>query len=115
MAMAIVRIRHPYITLAIILVLSACVFLPTIQFEFTNWDDDIHVTNNPHVQDFSLRSAVYHFTSTTNYMYHPITMISYMVDWNLSGGETVVIPFNECHHPPSKYRSSFFPFADVTE
>lgn len=87
MAMAIVRIRHPYITLAIILVLSACVFLPTIQFEFTNWDDDIHVTNNPHVQDFSLRSAVYHFTSTTNYMYHPITMISYMVDWNLSGGK----------------------------
>lgn len=87
MAITITRICRSYIITAIILVLSLCVFLPTVQFEFTTWDDDIHVTTNLHVQDFSLRSLAYHFTSTANYMYHPITMFSYMVDWSLSGGK----------------------------
>lgn len=77
---------NPYTYLVVIIFVACAVFYPAIHFEFTNWDDDIHVTNNPAIQQFSLRSFVQLFLPSPQYMYHPMTMISYMVDWGLSNG-----------------------------
>lgn len=73
--------------LIVIVALTILVYSSAIHFEFTNWDDDIHVTNNPAIQDFSLRSMIDLFSPTEKYMYHPLTMLSYMIEWKVAGAE----------------------------
>ncbi|MEW5798764.1 MAG: tetratricopeptide repeat protein [Bacteroidota bacterium] len=79
-------VSSPYTYLAGIIILTLLVFYPSIHFDFTNWDDDIHITNNPSIQQISFQSLIQQFTPTARYMYHPITMITYMVEWNVSHG-----------------------------
>lgn len=69
-----------------ILFLTLIAYSHTIGFQFTNWDDDIHVTENMTVQELSARSIADSFLPSTKYMYHPLTMISYMIDWSISHG-----------------------------
>lgn len=86
-------LQHPFLHSTGIVILAVCLFLPTLGFEFTNWDDDIHVTQNPSIQKFSFSNLYQQFLPTTKYMYHPVTMISYMVDWNLAGGKPWMFHF----------------------
>jgi tetratricopeptide (TPR) repeat protein len=80
-------LQLPSVHITGIVILAVCLHLPTLGFEFTNWDDDIHVTNNPLIQHFSVSNLFQQCFPTTKYMYHPVTIISYMVDWNLAGGK----------------------------
>ncbi|MBI2429373.1 MAG: tetratricopeptide repeat protein [Ignavibacteriales bacterium] len=79
---------NPYTYLLCIIILVWIVYYPAVHFDFTNWDDDIHITNNPAVQQISIRSFIQLFLPTPQYMYHPVTMISYMVEWRLSDGSS---------------------------
>ena len=74
-----------YFLLLAVTALTLLVYSSAVHFEFTNWDDDIHVTNNPAVQHLSLRSVMDLFTPTEKYMYHPLTMLSYMIEWSIVG------------------------------
>jgi len=69
-----------------ILAMACLVFLPSIDYHFTNWDDDIHVTNNPAVHHLSLESLAGLFRPTAKYMYHPLTMLTYNLDWKSGEG-----------------------------
>ncbi|HTX20151.1 MAG TPA: tetratricopeptide repeat protein [Bacteroidota bacterium] len=71
-----------------VLVLTVALFFPAFHFEFTNWDDDIHVTNNPDVQHLSGSSVVEIFKPTARYMYHPLTILSFAIDWSVGGGDS---------------------------
>ena len=72
--------------LLLILAVTFVVFLPTFQYGFTNWDDYIHVTNNASIQHLDAGSVGELFRPTGNYMYHPLTMLSFAVDWWTGGG-----------------------------
>lgn len=72
--------------LLLIIAMACIVFFPSFQFQFTNWDDDIHVTNNPAVHRLSLESLALQFHPTSKYMYHPLTMVSYSLDWMMGQG-----------------------------
>jgi protein O-mannosyl-transferase len=69
-----------------ILAIACFVFLPSINYHFTNWDDDIYVTNNPAIHQLSLESLAGLFRPTAKYMYHPLTMVSYSLDWKSGEG-----------------------------
>ena len=70
-----------------LIIAAACiVFLPSIEYQFTNWDDDIHVTNNPAIHQLSLESLARLFHPTAKYMYHPLTMATYSLDWKSGEG-----------------------------
>ena len=68
--------------------ISACVlaFLPCLTFDILrSWDDQVYVLNNADGLRFSIENVRRWFGSTFFANYHPLTMLSYMVDYALWG------------------------------
>jgi tetratricopeptide (TPR) repeat protein len=61
-------------------------FLPALHNGFVNYDDDVYVTGNAHVQGgLSPASVVWSFTSMDASNWHPLTWLSHMADCSLYG------------------------------
>jgi tetratricopeptide (TPR) repeat protein len=67
-----------------ILAITSLAYLPTFKNELTNWDDDKYVYKNTQT-DLSWNGIKTMFT-TVQYMgnYHPLTMVSLAIDYNMS-------------------------------
>jgi hypothetical protein len=67
-------------------ILTFIAYAPVLDAGFTNYDDDVYVTANYHVQHgldgTSLRWA---FTTTRAANWHPLTWISHTLDWSAFG------------------------------
>jgi hypothetical protein len=62
------------------------VFGQTLYHEFVNYDDSLYVYENRVVtQGISLKGVEWAFTHTVAYNWHPLTMISHMLDCQLYG------------------------------
>ena len=62
------------------------VFGQTAHFEFVNFDDEVYVYENAQVTSgLSLKSVAWAFTHTECSLYHPLTMISLRLDYQLHG------------------------------
>jgi tetratricopeptide (TPR) repeat protein len=69
-------------------IVGLCAFLCFVsasQFQFTNWDDQFLVTQNPLIRSFSLPHLVGIFTSFSVNHYHPLVTLSYAVEYALTG------------------------------
>jgi len=66
--------------------LTLLTYWPSFNNGFTNWDDEIYVLYNPLIRDLSLDGVIKIF-ATPSYMgnYHPVTLLSYALDYKLSG------------------------------
>lgn len=64
-----------------ILLLTAVVFSPSLRNGFTNWDDQEYVTRNADLSNFSLRGVTRLCFSFYNANWHPLTMLSYLLDY----------------------------------
>ena len=73
--------------LAIVLALTAASYLPSLNADFTNWDDDVYVTSNPAVQHPSVSTLLGFFTSYQNGNYHPLTMLTLALDYRVMGAD----------------------------
>jgi tetratricopeptide (TPR) repeat protein len=66
------------------LLLAIAVFLvfgQTLRYGFINYDDNVYVYQNPQVaQGLTLHGIGWAFTHTTSNLYHPLTMMSLMLD-----------------------------------
>ena len=77
------------------LVFGICIFLAaivwlvfgqTVHFAFINYDDNLYVYENPDVTGgLSLDGVKRAFTHTVASNWHPLTMLSHMLDWRLYG------------------------------
>lgn len=75
-----------YYGLALVACLTLLVFRQVPSFGFVNWDDMIYVYENPWIQGFSwknIRYVLFHFLPKENY--HPLVMLSYMVEYSFAG------------------------------
>ncbi len=76
-------------TLWIVLALSAAVmsvYLQTTSFDFTRYDDNYFITENPVVQQgLSLKNLAWAFTAVQNGTWQPVTWLTHMVDCQLFG------------------------------
>ena len=81
------RPRIPAWLLAILLVLVTIVlYWPATGYDFVNCDDPEYVTANPHVQEgLSWASMKWAFFNPVVGNWHPLTMISHMLDCQLFG------------------------------
>jgi tetratricopeptide (TPR) repeat protein len=78
--------RWNALILALILVLTAAVFSNSLRNEFIDeLDDDIYVVNNAAVKDLSAAGLKTIFTTFVAGNYHPLTMLSYAVEYRLFG------------------------------
>jgi Tfp pilus assembly protein PilF len=64
---------------------TAVVFAPALQNGFVNWDDSAMVVDNPGYRAPGWGAIRYAFTSTWFTHYHPLTWLSFTLDWRLWG------------------------------
>ena len=65
-----------------VLVLTAVSFLPMLGNGFTNWDDELYVTQNPLLKGPDWGAM---FTQAAASNYHPLTMVSIGINYIISG------------------------------
>lgn len=76
--------KKDWLVLCVILVLTFIVFSPSLQNDFTNWDDDLYVTKNLAITSISL-SDLDKFGDNYVGNYHPLTMFSLALDYHFFG------------------------------
>jgi len=64
---------------------AAGTYLPTLHYEFLNWDDEVYLVDNHYLKPPRLSSLPGTFGSTYFSNYHPLTIISYMADTHMWG------------------------------
>ncbi len=74
------------IILCIIIGLTLFVYWNIKDHQFLNFDDNVYVSSNPYVKNgFSLESIKWTFTFTDVSYWHPLTLLSHMLDCQLFG------------------------------
>ncbi|NQV01839.1 MAG: tetratricopeptide repeat protein, partial [Bacteroidia bacterium] len=71
-------------SLGILLLITFFLYRPVIEHRFTNWDDPTYVLENEHVKEFNLNTCIYFFSHPSASNYHPLTMISLSLDYQLA-------------------------------
>jgi len=69
----------------IILIITAIVYFKTLNYDFTNWDDKTYLHENPFIKDLSSNGIVKIFSSNYFGNYHPLTTLSYALEFNFFG------------------------------
>jgi protein O-mannosyl-transferase len=69
----------------ILIVPTLLIYLKSVGFEFTNWDDGIYVVNNPIIKNLSPSGLVKMFSSFYGGNFHPLTALSNAIDYQLLG------------------------------
>jgi len=79
------RIDNPALILGLVLVLSILVlYNPAGRYPFTNYDDDLYVSENANVQQaLHWNSIRWAFTTTSVANWHPLTWIAYELEWQV--------------------------------
>ncbi|KQC10666.1 MAG: hypothetical protein APR62_11685 [Smithella sp. SDB] len=83
------RPTHSHLVLFIIIALTLLIiadYWPVQNYEFLNYDDPLYVTSNRQIQTgITFKSIADTFTDIHTSNWHPLTMISHMLDWTLFG------------------------------
>ena len=66
-----------------VLIIAYLSFYPCLKNDFTNWDDLLYLTGNPAVRSLSIANLRKIFTSFVFGNYHPLTIISYAIEYHL--------------------------------
>jgi len=80
--------RTKMINMALLLgtgIVAFLAYMPSLAAGFLNWDDQFYVTNNPSIRSLDMDFIIWAFTSTEVANWHPLTWISYAVDYWLFG------------------------------
>ncbi len=80
--------------LFIILIASAIAFLPTLSAEFTNWDDNLYVLENPYLVKFNAENIYNIFTHSISGNYNPLPIFTHLIERSLFGLEAFWYHFN---------------------
>ncbi len=71
--------------LVLLAVITAAAYLPALRNGFVNWDDPDYVYENPFIRSMNLDFLRYAFVGPAVSNWHPLTIISYAVDYRLWG------------------------------
>ncbi len=78
--------RRELIVCLLLLSVTLAVYWQIGDHQFTNYDDTLYVTDNPHVKPgLAGGSVIWAFTATEEANWHPLTWLSHMVDCQLFG------------------------------
>jgi len=76
--------------LLLILIITAISYHPTLQAEFTNWDDNTHITENPSVRSLSVDNLGRIFSERISGVYIPLTTLSYALEFRFFGLDSFI-------------------------
>jgi hypothetical protein len=69
----------------LISLITILVYLPALQNDFVNWDDNEYLYENPYIQSFNLTSIKWMLTSFHAANWHPLTWLSHTIDYAIWG------------------------------
>lgn len=73
--------KHNILVFFLVLVVTAVVFSGGMRLEWTNWDDDLYVYENPQVREAKIKDI---FTQPADYnTYNPLVISSFALEWKL--------------------------------
>lgn len=78
-------VKSEFLPLALLLAASVLVFLPSLPYEMLEWDDDYYILQNMWLLNLSWANVQGIFTTYYFSNYHPLTLLSYMIDFQLWG------------------------------
>jgi len=64
---------------------TALLYLPVLHFDFVNIDDPLYIIHNPHIRTLSDQSLAWCFQAGYAFMWHPLTWMSHLLDYQLYG------------------------------
>ena len=71
---------------ALLVLVTIALYWPAMRCDFVNYDDDVFVTSNVHVQQgLSLENVKWAFINPVAANWHPLTILSHMLDCQLFG------------------------------
>jgi protein O-mannosyl-transferase len=74
--------RNAVLCCSLIACATFIVFLPSLNNDFTNWDDGSYVVVNPDIQGFTFHNLARIFSSGYVNNYQPLTMLTYMAEYS---------------------------------
>ncbi len=82
-----------FLPIIAVILITFLIFLPTRNYEFTNWDDQSYVTENPyimsmdgnHIKTLFLSGVHPDYPDGIAYNYHPLTMLSLAANYKMTG------------------------------
>ncbi len=84
-SVSILSLVHKLWPPALLFVVALLAYMGALDNGFV-WDSIKYVPGNPHIQQLNSESILWAFTSTYFLNWHPITHLSYMLDYQLYGG-----------------------------
>ncbi len=70
--------------IGVIIVVTLIVFFPTLFNNFNNWDDRVYINENPYIKALSWKNLQWIFSNAFMGNYHPLTMISLALDYQIN-------------------------------
>ena len=78
--------NYAFLICLVIALTTFIAFTPLLGNQFVDYDDNAYLVENPNVQSgITFRSVIWAFTTTDMGNWHPLTWLSYMLDWELFG------------------------------
>lgn len=69
----------------VLVALTIIAFSPVLRAQFTNWDDDVNVTRNPHLYPASIENLAWLWTNAYRHLYVPMVYSVYAVELAIAG------------------------------
>ncbi|MDP8212360.1 MAG: hypothetical protein P9X22_03595, partial [Candidatus Zapsychrus exili] len=79
-----------YIYLALILIIVFACFYPSLNSDYTNWDDNKVITDNKQVQSLDIDNLKNIFSSTIQQIYVPLSVLSLATEYHFFGYNSFV-------------------------
>lgn len=91
-----VSVKPLIIGTSVIVAIAIIVFSPCLTGEFLSWDDYNYIRDNPLIRVFSLDNIIHVFNYKTIVVgnYHPLTILSYMIEYQIAGLNPFLYHFN---------------------
>jgi len=70
------------LTLAILILIVGLTYIPSLQNQFTNWDDSTHLLNNSSLVKLDIDSIKKIFSKTVDKVYVPLTILSFAIEYH---------------------------------
>jgi protein O-mannosyl-transferase len=75
------RMKNSRLVFCLVLIITAVVFSGSLKLDWTNWDDDLYVYENPSVSEAAWKDI---FTKPADYnTYNPLVIASFALEWKL--------------------------------
>jgi tetratricopeptide (TPR) repeat protein len=77
--------KNLFIVSFLVSLITILVYLPALQNDFVNWDDNEYVYENPNIQSIGIKSIKWMLTAFHSANWHPVTWFSHAIDYAIWG------------------------------